>query len=214
MSLGDTPQLVVQFAKAIQASGRYGQPDGDTNYPANALRYAMKALGESAERVNSMALDYAQRRQKTEEQAARQQAAVAKPAAAVPSPGTESAVKSPRDELTTEKARSVPAATKEPPRESGGTQQGAKQTMTLAQRICIGVTLLVVAVFMFAGGHREYLSTGYYGAPTESYTDPGRTSMDTVGILLVGGVVTWLLGIRRKRKGEPKESAPRDRPSA
>jgi len=75
---------------------------------------------------------------------------------------------------------------------------GHNARVNLAQKIAIAVTLLAVAVFLFVGGHRATAGDPW-GQVSWDYTDWGRTVADAIGILLVGGVVTWLLGIRRKR---------------
>jgi hypothetical protein len=82
--------------------------------------------------------------------------------------------------------------------------------MNLAQKIAIAVTLLAVAVFLFVGGHRvRYWDTTVsrlvdgrieYGHQV-AYTDWQRTYADIVGILLVGGAATLLLGIKRRGAG-------------
>jgi len=70
--------------------------------------------------------------------------------------------------------------------------------MNLAQKIAVAVTLLAVAVFLFAGGARIKPPEGYSfgGASPQNW---GQTVADVIGILLVGGVAVFLLGIRRKR---------------
>jgi hypothetical protein len=78
--------------------------------------------------------------------------------------------------------------------------------MNLAQKIAIAVTGLAVAVFLFAGGqHVAYPDAFTRFTGIGWYTDWGATFADCAGILLVGGVATWLLGVRRKRvKDEQK----------
>jgi hypothetical protein len=84
-------------------------------------------------------------------------------------------------------------------------------TMNIAQKIAALVTLLTVAVFLFAGGAKE-TKLRYdprYGPHTPyECTDWAQTAADIVGITIVGGVAVLLLGIRRKRaKNEQKPAA-------
>jgi hypothetical protein len=78
--------------------------------------------------------------------------------------------------------------------------------MNLAQKIAACVTLLVIAAFLFAGGHqtgsweRDWDGNISPDSVYYSHMDIGRTAMDAIGILLVGGVATILLGIKRARK--------------
>ena len=81
----------------------------------------------------------------------------------------------------------------------------------LAQKVVVAVTLLVVVVFLLAGGHQNIYSGSNYeldlGGGHRSYytvrrTNWPRTIVDIVGVLAVGGAVTVLFG-RRKRQGKP-----------
>lgn len=85
--------------------------------------------------------------------------------------------------------------------------------LTLIQKLAVSVTLLVVAIFLFAGGCQVAMWSKYngtivrcagkpYGAASQVGTcmDWGRTLAVTVGILLVGGVATFLLGLMSARK--------------
>lgn len=88
--------------------------------------------------------------------------------------------------------------------------------MNLAQKVCIGVTLLVVAMFLLSGGDGDYVYTPRFkpgegvNYVQEHVTDPGKTVMESFGILLAGAAVTWFLGIRRKRQGKPGQSDAQD----
>ncbi len=83
--------------------------------------------------------------------------------------------------------------------------------MNLAQKIALAVTLLAVAVFLFAGGARLKPPEGYSfgGASPPNW---GQTAANIVGILLVGGVAMFLLGIRRAAPTGTKPNKPATKP--
>ena len=91
--------------------------------------------------------------------------------------------------------------------------------LNLAQKLVVSATLLTVAVFLLAGGVRRWGTRPYiyydrWGnrstqEQSVEYTDWGRTTADAVGIMRVGGVVTFLLGLIPKRKAMTTEDAPR-----
>ena len=74
--------------------------------------------------------------------------------------------------------------------------------VNLAQRIAIAATAIALALFLLTGGRhiiRQYPGGYIVGGP-----DVGQTVMDSIGILLLGGAATWLLGIK-SRKQKPSE---------
>ena len=82
--------------------------------------------------------------------------------------------------------------------------------MNLAQKIAAAATAIALALFLLMGGRHASVPVGVhdgYGHMSTKYLDRldvGQTIMDCVGISLIGGVVTWLLGIKR-RKQKPGE---------
>lgn len=65
--------------------------------------------------------------------------------------------------------------------------------LNLAQKLSVSATLLAVAVFLFAGGCQTTNWQDRWG--DSKCMDGGRTIAVSIGILLVGGVVTFLLGL-------------------
>ncbi len=75
--------------------------------------------------------------------------------------------------------------------------------LNLAQKIAVAVTLLVVAVFLFLQAGREF--TAQEAMRLAMQAECGRTLwyttvLDVAGIVLVGGAVTLLLGIRKRKR--------------
>jgi len=68
--------------------------------------------------------------------------------------------------------------------------------MSIGQRIVVVVTLLAVAVFLFSGGSR---ARDIFGGTIDLGMDVGKTIVYVIGIVLVGGALTILLGGRGKR---------------
>ncbi|GEM_PF-4672272 len=66
--------------------------------------------------------------------------------------------------------------------------------MNLAGKITVAATLLVLAVFLLAGGSRSY---AYYTIEGPGALDWGATAVKVAGILLAGLVAALLAGIRR-----------------
>lgn len=69
--------------------------------------------------------------------------------------------------------------------------------MNLAQKIAVAATLLVVAVLLVLIGHQDPTPI-----PGGEYVPIAFSLTDAVAVLLIGGALTLLLGIKRKR---PKE---------
>jgi fermentation-respiration switch protein FrsA (DUF1100 family) len=66
--------------------------------------------------------------------------------------------------------------------------------VNLAEKITVAATLLVLAVFLLAGGSRSY---AYYTISGPGALDWGATGVKVAGILLAGLMATLLAGIRR-----------------
>jgi hypothetical protein len=84
----------------------------------------------------------------------------------------------------------------------------SNQAVNLAQKIAIAVTLLAVAVFLFLQAGREYSSRD--GMALVIQAEYGRTLwyttvLDVAGIVLIGGAVTVLLGIKKRKRPDAGE---------
>ena len=75
--------------------------------------------------------------------------------------------------------------------------------MNLAQKIAVAVTLLAVAVFLFLQAGHEF--TAREAMLMAMQAECGKTLwyttvLDVVGIVLVGGAATVLLGIKKRKR--------------